>query len=56
MAPEEHEAVESAFIAGFRHARDQLGFLRLARIPFEVFRARAEADAGRHRGYRLLRK
>lgn len=33
---EEHEAVESAFIAGFRHARDKLGFHRLARIPFDV--------------------
>jgi hypothetical protein len=39
MTPDEHEAVESAFIAGFRHAGDKLGFLRLARIPLEVFPA-----------------
>jgi hypothetical protein len=38
MTPEEHEAVESAFIAGFRHAGDKLGFLRLARIPLELHR------------------
>jgi len=39
MTPEEHAAVESAFISGFRHAHDKLGFLRLARIPLELHRA-----------------
>lgn len=39
MTPEEHAAVESAFIAGFRHAPDKLGFLRLAGIPLELHRA-----------------
>ena len=39
MTPEEHAAVENAFIAGFRAASDKLGFLRLARIPLELERA-----------------
>lgn len=39
MDPEEYRALESAFIDGFRQARDKRGFLRLARIPLELERA-----------------
>jgi hypothetical protein len=39
MTHEEHAAVEDAFIAGFREARDKPSFLRLARIPLELDRA-----------------
>jgi hypothetical protein len=39
MTREEHLALESAFIEGFRHAADKPGFLRLARIPLEPDRA-----------------
>ena len=38
MTPEEHAAIESAFVEGFRHAGNKLGFLRLARIPLELRR------------------
>ena len=39
MTPEDHQAIESAFIEGFRSAGDKLAFLRLARIPLELARA-----------------
>lgn len=39
MDPEEQRALESAFIDGFRQARDKPGFLRLARVPLELERA-----------------
>jgi hypothetical protein len=39
MDPEEYRALESAFIDGFRQARDKPGFLRLAQIPLELERA-----------------
>jgi hypothetical protein len=38
MTHEEHLALESAFIEGFRRAGDKQGFLRLARIPLELDR------------------
>jgi hypothetical protein len=39
MTHEEHLALETAFIEGFRQAGDKQGFLRLARIPLELDRA-----------------
>jgi len=33
---DELRSIEEAFIEGFRHASDKLGFLRLARIPLEL--------------------
>ncbi len=36
MTHEEHASLESAFIDGFREARDKPAFLRLARIPLEL--------------------
>jgi hypothetical protein len=39
MTHEEHLALETAFIDGFRQAGDKQGFLRLARIPLELDRA-----------------
>ena len=38
MRHEEQAALESAFIDGFRQARDKQGFLRLAQIPLELER------------------
>ena len=38
MRHEEQAALESAFIDGFRGARDKQGFLRLAQIPLELER------------------
>jgi hypothetical protein len=38
MDPGEYRALESAFIDGFRQARDKPGFLRLAQIPLELDR------------------
>ena len=38
MRNEEQAALESAFIDGFRQARDKQGFLRLAQIPLELDR------------------
>jgi len=38
MTSEDHQAIERAFIDGFRNAGDKLGFLHLARIPLELAR------------------
>ena len=47
MSQEEHAALESAFIDGFRAAHDKPGFLRLAQIPLEL-------DAGEKPGLKLM--
>jgi len=39
MRKEEQAALESAFVDGFRQARDKQGFLRLAQIPLELDRS-----------------
>jgi len=39
MRKEEQDALESAFVDGFRQARDKPGFIRLAQIPLELERA-----------------
>ena len=36
MKKEDYAALESAFVDGFRQARDKQGFLRLTRIPLEL--------------------
>ena len=47
MSQEEQAALESAFIDGFRQARDKPGFLRLAQIPLEL-------DGGDKPGLKLM--